>query len=236
MKKIELKVNHIDKNSNSYIENYLMTLGIARENISSFIDKPKNEDEDNPFQLDNINEAVKIAKEICEQRDAKVFVQVDSDCDGYTSSAILIQYLKRRFPNISIQYRLHNGKEHGVIADTIPDDIKLVFIPDAGSNQSEEIQKIITDGAKVIILDHHEVNSEMASSSINNTIVVNNQTSRNFSNKFLSGAGVTYLFCKAMDLTYYKDMISEDYRDLAALGIIADAMNMTSLGNNFISY
>ena len=236
MKKIELKVNHIDKNSNSYIENYLMTLGIARENINSFIDKPKNEDEDNPFHLDNINEAVKIAKEICEQRDAKVFVQVDSDCDGYTSSAILIQYLKRRFPNISIQYRLHNGKEHGVIADTIPDDIKLVFIPDAGSNQSEEIQKIITGGAKVIVLDHHEVNTEMASSSINNTIVVNNQISRNFSNKFLSGAGVTYLFCKAMDLTYYKDMISEDYRDLAALGIIADAMNMTSLGNNFISY
>ena len=151
MKRIELKVNHIDKYSDSYIENYLMTLGIAKDNISSFINQPRNEDEDNPFNLDNINEAIKTAKEICEQSNAKVFIQVDSDCDGYTSSAILIQYLKRRFPNISIQYRLHNGKEHGVIADTIPDDIKLVFIPDAGSNQSEEIQKIIAGGAKVII-------------------------------------------------------------------------------------
>ena len=82
MKKIELKVNHIDKNSNSYIENYLMTLGIARENISSFINKPKNEDEDNPFHLDNINEAVKIAKEIGENEVDDMIISMYQNLKG----------------------------------------------------------------------------------------------------------------------------------------------------------
>lgn len=56
-----------------------------------------------------------------------------------------------------------------------------------------------------------------------------------FDNKYMSGAGIVYMFCKAMDIKY-KDYFAEDYRDLAAVGIIADMMNMTSLGNNFLAY
>lgn len=43
----------------------------------------------------------------------KIFIQVDSDCDGFTSSAILINYLNCLFPHFvqtNITYRLHEGK------------------------------------------------------------------------------------------------------------------------------
>lgn len=68
-------------------------------------------------------------------------------------------------------------------------------------------------------------------------ILVNNQYSDNFSNKYLSGVGIVYMFIKVFDDLYYpNNPIHKDYLDLTAVGIIADAMNMSSLGNNFISY
>ena len=240
MKKIELKINHIIKdelqainNLNYYLENYLLSFGIAKKDLDSFIHAPRITDEDNPMNLLNMNLAVSIAERECTKPNAKVFVQVDSDCDGYTSAAIVINYLKRRYPELSIEYRLHSGKEHGVVVETVPENTTLVIIPDAGSNQNEEVQALIDKGCAVIILDHHEINGDIMN--FPNVALVNNQVSPAFNNKYMSGAGVTYMFCKAIDLKY-GDFISHDYRDLAAIGIIADAMNMTSLGNNFLAY
>lgn len=235
MKTIRMKQNNIKRGSKNYISDYLQTLGIAAEDVESFIDKPRLADEDDPLKLENIHFAKSIAEYFCSSPNAKVFVQVDSDCDGYTSAAIIISYLKRRFPNIDIQYRLHNGKEHGIILDTIPEGTTLVIIPDAGSNQVEEINALAAKEIGVIVLDHHEVNEANGPLVGPDVVIVNNQISPNFSNKHMSGAGIAYMFCKAMDISY-PDKIAEDYRDLAAIGIIADAMNMTSLGNNFLAY
>ena len=63
-----------------------------------------------------------------------VLIQVDSDCDGYTSSATLINYLNCLFPGFvqnNVSYRIHTGKQHGIILETIPDDVKLVIAPDS---------------------------------------------------------------------------------------------------------
>ena len=236
MKTIKMKQNCIKKDSVNYISDYLQTLGIAAEDVCSFIDTPRPTDEDEPFDLENIRFATNIANWFCNKPDAKVFVQVDSDTDGYTSAAIIISYLKRRFPNLDIQYRLHNGKEHGIILDTIPEGTTLVIIPDAGSNQIEEINALAAKGVAVIVLDHHEVNESNGPLVGPDVVIVNNQISPNFKNKFMSGAGIAYMFCKAMDCIFDGPDFAEDYRDLAAIGIIADAMNMTSLGNNFLAH
>lgn len=86
-------------------------------------------------------------------------IQVDSDCDGYTSAALLINYLYKICPNFvvnHIKYRIHNGKEHGIIPETITENIKLVIAPDSASNQYEEHQKLAEKGIDILILDHHE--------------------------------------------------------------------------------
>lgn len=65
----------------------------------------------------------------------KIFIQIDSDVDGYTSAALLINYINLIAPGHAqqkITYRIHEGKQHGIILDTIPKDVKLVIIPDAG--------------------------------------------------------------------------------------------------------
>ena len=233
MKQIKKKVNSININSSNYLKDYLNTLGIADENISSFINKPRDLDEDNPLTLDNMQLAIETAYAELIKPTAHIFVQIDSDSDGYTSSAVLINYIKRRFSGIKVSYALHPGKEHGIVPEVIPGDVTLIFIPDAGSNDYDQQQLLCSQGKKLIILDHHEVNDYKTTGAI----LVNNQSSINFINKNLSGVGIVYMFIKAMDEKYFSnDLIYRDYMDLTAIGIIADAMNMTSLGNNYIAY
>ena len=233
MKQIKLKVNHLDTNSNkTYIEQYLNTLGITK--VSSFINMPAEEDEEDPMDLTNMQAALELTYPIL-QRGCNIFIQVDADTDGFTSSAILINYIRRRFPQTHIDWRLHKGKEHGIIVDTVPNDIDLVFIPDAGSNQWEEQEELYKRGVKVVVLDHHEI-SDMSRFQWTPAVIVNNQVGI-YKNRSLSGAGVVYKFIKAMDRYYFpEDHIFHDYGDLAAIGIIADAMNMSTLDNNYIAW
>lgn len=233
MKRIELKVNHINPGDKSYLTSYLTSLGIKIQDVNSFLAAPRFSDVDNPHKLLNLDYAVETAYQLL-NGGANVYVQPDSDTDGFTSSAILISYIKRRWPTVRINYELHNGKEHGINCDYIKTDDKLIFIPDAGSNDYEQQKELIAANKTVIILDHHEVNENYEETG---AILVNNQFSPEFFNKNLSGVGIVYMFLRAMDEKHFADSpIADDYLDLTAVGIIADAMNMTTLGNNWIAY
>jgi len=89
----------------------------------------------------------------------------------------------------NIFYQIHDGKQHGIILDKIPDDISLVVIPDAGSNDYEQHHILKEKGIDVLIIDHHEADriSEDA-------IIINNQTC-DYPTKSLSGVGMVYKFC-----------------------------------------
>ena len=80
--------------------------------------------------MDNITDGVKmLIKHI--QNDDDIFIQVDSDADGYTSAATLINYLYSLFPAFvknHVYYRVHDGKEHGIILDTNGPSSKYWFI------------------------------------------------------------------------------------------------------------
>ena len=93
-----------------------------------------------PFCLQNLHEGIAMLAKHIINKD-KIFIQIDSDVDGYTSAAALINYLNKLFPSFvqnNISYRIHDGKQHGIILDTIPKDVKLVIVPDAGSNDYEQ--------------------------------------------------------------------------------------------------
>ena len=88
----------------------------------------------------------------------QVYVQIDEDCDGYTSAAVLLNYLNLVFPHFTqnnITYRTHDHKAHGIDMDAIPKDTKLVIIPDAGSNEFDKHEKLAAAGMQILILDHH---------------------------------------------------------------------------------
>lgn len=177
-------------------------------------------------KLKNINDAVECLLQHIKRGD-KLYCQVDSDPDGVTSSAILINYLKKNFPKADIHWRMHEGKQHGVIVDEVPDDIDLVLIPDAGSNQYNEHKQLRDKGIDVIVLDHHEASKESEYA-----IIVNNQLSPDFPNKSLSGAAIVYKFLQALDEKLNINH-ADYYLDLVSLGLISDMMDSRVLETRY---
>ena len=151
-----------------------------------------------------------------------ILIWVDSDCDGYTSAAELTNYLHYFCPNFvenNILFMFHPGKEHGIVADKIPPEVKLVIAPDSSSNDYEEHKKLAERGIDVLVIDHHEAEkiSEYA-------CVINNQLC-DYPTKSLSGVGMVYKFCQYIDSIMETDYADEGL-DLVALGMIADMMDL----------
>lgn len=209
---------------------YLESLGIT--NVNSFLYGPVDTDYESPWNLHNIRSLVD-GLHWAFTSNKKFFLQVDSDCDGITSSAIFYNYFKELYPNAYIDYRIHDGKEHGVILNTVPVWSDVIIIPDAGSNQTDEQYTLSENGRHVFIMDHHIVKD--LNDNIPNVVIVNNQTSPQFKNKSLSGAGVVYKVIQAYDEAYGGNTgLYKKFEDLAALGIIADCMDTRDLDNNAI--
>lgn len=166
-------------------------------------------------------------------KQGKTLIVVDSDCDGFTSSAILINYLHDFFPNwvqTKLNYIFHEGKQHGLndhILNIQKENYELVIIPDAGSNDSNECTCLFKQGTKTIVLDHHLCDIQNP-----NAIVINNQLS-DYPNKDFSGAGVVWQFCRYLD-KLLKVSNADNYLDLVALGNCADMMSMTSIETKHI--
>ena len=155
-------------------------------------------------------------------------VIVDCDCDGFTSAALLINYLHDLVPSwveSNLKWWVHEGKQHGLndCMDYINSHtFNLVLIPDAGSNDYEAHVALKKKDIDTIILDHH-----LADKISDDAIVINNQLS-DYPNKELSGVGVVWQFCRYIDekmQTNYADY----YLDLVALGLTGDMMSLTSI-------
>lgn len=180
--------------------------------------------------LENIERAVKAIELTI--NDVRPYALIaDCDVDGATSSAIIYQYLKRLNPKKEIQYFIHSGKQHGFsdLMEQLEDkDWSVIIAPDSATNDGEYISRF---SCPVLCVDHHikEENTIIPS----NMILVNNQTSPNYKNKDLCGAGVTWQLCRALDDFFIKDLAWE-YIDLCALGIVADMMSMLEVENQYL--
>lgn len=180
-----------------------------------------DEDIIDPETIHNMFEAARIlVSHISKEHD--IFINVDSDCDGYTSSALLINYLYHIFPSFStshISWGMHHDKGHGLLMDEIlKRKPQLVICPDAGSEEYEKHEELKKNKIDLIIIDHHNANHYSE-----NATVINNQLDSNYPTKSLSGVGMVYKFCSYIDQlrdTSYAD----ELLDIAALGIIADVM------------
>lgn len=207
----------------SAVERVLTNRGIALENIDHYL-HTTDDDILDPMLLDNMEQGAKMLIKHISAND-KVFLQVDSDYDGFSSSAALINYLNMLFPAFTqnnIRYRLHEGKQHGIILETIPEDVKLVIVPDAGSNDLEQHAALKNKGIDVLILDHHK--ADIVST---DACVINNQLC-DYPTKSLSGVGIVYKFCSYIDSLLGTDC-AERVLDLVASGMVADMMDLRDM-------
>ena len=211
----------------SATENILVNRGIPLEETHHYI-YTTDEDISSPLEFGESKlKAAATALISCVSSNKRMLVVVDCDCDGYTSSAIFINYLHDLFPSYTetkVDWFLHSGKQHGLsdlhLEDSNP--YGLIVVPDAASNDYDLHLEFAYKDLPILVLDHHEADFESP-----NAIVINNQLC-DYPNKHLSGAGVTWQFCRYLDMLTQNNYANR-YLDLVALGNTADMMSLTAM-------
>lgn len=212
----------------SVVEQVFVNRGIPAEEVNHYL-HTSVADVIDPATITNIETGAKMLVSHIAQNH-KVLVQIDSDCDGFTSAAVLINYLNCLFPGFvqnNVFYRPHTNKAHGIIPETVPSDVKLVIAPDSSSNEFEIHKELHERGVDVLVIDHHNTThySEYA-------CVINNQMD-DYPTKSLSGVGMVYKFCSYLDLLLHVDY-ADQYLDLVALGILADVMDLRDFETRYL--
>lgn len=216
--------------TSDYFENLLKYRGV--EDIGRFL-SPCAEDIQSPIHFDYIDKAAERYIKTIKNK-GRIALVVDSDCDGYTSAAIIYKYTKALSPDIEIDYYLHTKKQHGLedLFEKILNNnekYNLVITPDSSSNDIYYHNILGEQGIYTLVLDHHLLDKEIS----NYAVIINNQISENYDNKELTGAGVTWQFCRYIDDKYNYNY-SCKFVDLAALGICGDMGSVLSLENRYI--
>ena len=135
-----MKINLVNEN---YTDNYLTNLLTARgiTNITKYL-HPDITCLNEPTLLNNIDNGMRLLDNILNKENSNILLVVDCDVDGFTSAAIIWNYIKQLNCPVNLYYKLHQGKQHGledlvdeILNDTIHYD--LIILPDSSSNDFE---------------------------------------------------------------------------------------------------
>lgn len=198
------------------------------KNINEWMNPPKHYVH-SPYSLLNIEEAVeKIIIAIHKQ--LKTVIVADIDTDGVCSAGGMYGYLKPLNPNVKIVHA-QRSDGHGLetVLDQIEDDVALVIVVDSSSNSVEACKELYDKGIPIVIIDHHEIDKE------NPYACIVNCQMGDYPNKSLSGSAMCYKVCQVLD-EYMNIDRADDFLDLAAIGIVADMMDIRNMENRYLIY
>ena len=219
----------------STIQQILYNRGITEDEILHYINL-SDQDINSPLLLDqqNLKQGLSLLlKNI--KFDGNVVIIVDCDCDGYTSAALLINYLYKLFPTWvinNLDWIMHSSKQHG-LSDCYQDIItankkySLVICPDSSSNDYKYHCELYNKGIETLVLDHH-----LAPKISDYAVIINNQLS-DYPNKELSGVGVVWQFCRYID-SQLNINLADEFLDLVALGNCGDMMSLRSFETRYL--
>jgi len=231
-----MKYKLIGKNNyENALETVFINRGIAKDNINNFL-FPTEKFENSYKLLKNINRGVECLNKHLQSQN-KILIVIDSDCDGFTSSAILYNYLidSQKLNKNNIEFVVQPKKQHGInhFPINLFEPFSLIIIPDAGSNDYLIHQQLAEKNIDILILDHHITEKESEHAIIINNQLKDAENKYYYPNQTLSGAGVVYKFCQALDY-YYNLSSADNYIDLAMWGIVGDVMDIRNLETKYI--
>ena len=222
--KVKPLLNKVNKNK--FIQEYLKALGV--EDINLYLN-PNSSCLDDAKFYPNMEKAANLLFKATTNK-YKIGLLVDVDCDGMCSATIVRTFLNTYYDIDPVIY-IRQGKAHGlrasasedIVEQIKADDIQLMIIPDAGTNDAPECHDLKAHGCDTLILDHHKVE-------INNpdAVIVNHHLNNGL-NTALSGTGVTAKFIQYYCEYYHVDAPYMD--DLVAMSIFSDSCSLLPLEN-----
>jgi single-stranded-DNA-specific exonuclease len=212
-------------NCHPLLVQYLFLHGVdTSEKISRFL-YPTTENFYDPFLLNDVEKAVSRILEAIKNKE-KILIFGDYDCDGITSTSILLKYLKKIGADVT--YRLPLREEgYGITPKAIHEiaarNISLIITVDNGSAAHSAMSEASRIGIDIVVTDHHEILGEHPDCY---AFVNPKRCDNTYPFPDLCGAGVAFKLVHALCLSLNMDWNQElnDYIELVALGTIADLM------------
>lgn len=157
----------------------------------------------------------------------KAAVWGDYDADGVTSTALLLDFFRKRTGR-TIRHFLPHRVDHGygmnmdVVEQLYAEGIKTIITVDCGITNVHEIARARELGMQVVLTDHHLPGAELPPAD-----VIINPKADQCPHPQLSGVGIAFYL--AAQLNYYfegENINIMQFLDLVALGTIADIVNL----------
>ncbi|WP_201543649.1 single-stranded-DNA-specific exonuclease RecJ [Psychrobacter immobilis] len=177
--------------------------------------------------LHGVTEAVRLL-DIAIDEGQRILIVGDFDCDGATSTALMMRALKKMGAVVDFLVPDRFKYGYGLTPEIVDLGIKtyqpqVIVTVDNGISSHEGVARAQADGITVIITDHHLTTKETPPAE---AVVNPNQLDCNFSSKALVGVGVAfYVLGRLAKLRREAGKSSvqvSQYLDLVALGTIAD--------------
>ncbi|MFQ5340324.1 MAG: single-stranded-DNA-specific exonuclease RecJ [Anaerolineae bacterium] len=198
--------------------------------------------DNNPFRLRGMNEAVTRVRQAIRQRE-RIAIYGDFDVDGVTSTALLIQVLSALGAD-AVPYIPHRVDEgYGLNTDALDElaaqRVGLVITVDCGVRAVEEVIHGRRLGMDLIITDHHEPPQKLPPAL---ALINPKQPGSRYPFRDLPGVGLAFKLAQALLRveervslgTARAEIAEEDLLDLVALGIVADLAPLLSENRSLV--
>ena len=180
------------------------------------------------YQWDEMAELVNVIKYQLLDEAQKIGVLYDPDVDGLMSGYILQDFLTRL--NINSYRHMNQNKIHGLKDESMEwvrrEQLTTLFIVDAGSGDADNINELIREGVKVIVLDHHDYEQQPI---LDGGYIIN--AVNHLPVKETSGCGVVYRFLEYLGQEY--DIETNKYEKYVGITILSDICSMRSADNRY---
>ncbi|MDR2371985.1 MAG: single-stranded-DNA-specific exonuclease RecJ [Puniceicoccales bacterium] len=205
---------------------------------------PKISNLNDPFLLKNMDHAIALLDRYV-QRKSSVSIIGDYDVDGITSTALLVDILRRFgiWPQYFVPRRFSEG--YGMSKEIVRRMLKksrpgLVIALDCGTNSVDEIRFLVNKGIDVLVIDHHTLTVNQAPPGI---IINPHLSEHSVSLKSMCAVGLVFKFVHAF-LKHRRKQGDErafairlkSYFDIVALGTIADMMPVLHENRIIVKY
>ena len=178
-----------------------------------------------PYELCDMDRAVERLDRAIENYE-KIMIFGDYDADGVTSTALLYLYLSKQGANVGYYIPDRASEGYGISKGAVEkfgrDGVKLIVTVDNGISAVEETLLAKELGIDVIITDHHKVGEKLP-----DAVAVINPHREDCECPFKEYAGVGVALKLVCALEGDNDSVIAEYGDLAAIGTLADVVQIT---------
>ena len=179
-----------------------------------------------PFSILDMDRAAERILQALE-RDEKIAVYGDYDCDGVTATAILYQYFVSIGANAVYYIPERDGEGYGLNAAAVQSlseqGVGLIVTVDNGISAVAEVNLVKRLGMDIVITDHHQPGDTLPDAA---AVVDPHRKDCGSPYRYLCGAGVALKLVAALE-DGNMDSAVEYFGDLAAIGTIGDVVPLT---------